>query len=228
MLTKETMADTFKKLKNKRSAAGIDGQTYAEFESGLAENCEKLESVLKAKRYRAPKIRRVHIPKPNGKTRPLGITTIGDKVVPAPAAAILSAVYSSEFKECNFGYRTRKGAHQALDYMQQKLAQCIGWVVEMDIEAFFDNINHDWLMKMLKLKIDDEVFLRLIGKWLKAKEALRHFIHENKNMRIRNILQKVSAKLSGFYAYFGTRGTSKALYAMDREAEQLSFMYTLF
>lgn len=358
MLTKETMADTFKKLKNKRSAAGIDGQTYAEFESGLAENCEKLESELKAKRYRAPNIRRVNIPKPNGKTRPLGITTISDKVVQAPAAAILSAVYSSEFKECNFGYRTGKGAHQALDYMQHELAQCIGWVVEMDIEAFFDNINHAWLMKMLELKIEDKAFLRLIGKWLKAnvmdetgkmvspemgcpqggiispvlsniylhyvldlwfsvrmapkfgedncmmvryaddavfgfrnrkeavlfmqalrerlgkfglkvseaktrlvqfgrfaigkgsidflgytlkwvitrkgksnlraetkkskllraKEALRHFIRDNRNMRLRNIFKKVKEKLSGFYAYFGTQGNSKALYAMDREA----------
>jgi group II intron reverse transcriptase/maturase len=169
LLNKENLATTFKKLRNKRSAVGIDGQTYAKFENCLAENCQSLEDALKEKRYSAPAIRRVNIPKPDGRTRPLGITTISDKVVQAPASAILSALYGSQFKEFNFGYRPKLGAHQALDYLRQGLSRSMGWVVEMDIEAFFDNIDHDWLMKMLELRIDDEPFLRLIGKWLKAK-----------------------------------------------------------
>jgi group II intron reverse transcriptase/maturase len=169
LLNKENMATTFKKLKNKRSAVGIDGQSYANFENCLAENCQSLEDALKEKRYSAPKIRRVNIPKPDGRTRPLGITTISDKVVQAPASAILSAIYGNQFKDFNFGYRPKLGAHQALDYLRHGLSRAMGWVVEMDIEAFFDTIDHDWLMKMLKLRIDDEPFLRLIGKWLKAK-----------------------------------------------------------
>jgi len=169
LLNKENLATTFKKLRNKRSAVGIDGQTYANFENCLAENCQSLEDALKEKRYSAPAIRRVNIPKPDGRTRPLGITTISDKVVQAPASAILSALYGSQFKDFNFGYRPKLGAHQALDYLRHGLSRSMGWVVEMDIEAFFDNIDHDWLMKMLELRIDDEPFLRLIGKWLKAK-----------------------------------------------------------
>lgn len=169
LLNKENMAATFKKLRNKRSAVGIDGQSYANFETCLAENCQTLEDALKEKRYSAPAIRRVNIPKPDGRKRPLGITTISDKVVQAPVSAILSAIYGSQFKEFNFGYRPKLGAHQALDYLRKGLYRSKGWVVEMDIEGFFDNINHDWLMKMLKLRIDDEPFLRLIGKWLNAK-----------------------------------------------------------
>lgn len=169
LLNKETLAESFRKLKNKRSAVGIDGQTYADFERCLAENCQSLEDALKEKRYRVPAIRRVYIPKSDGRTRPLGITTISDKVVQAPASEILLALYGSQFKEFNFGYRPGHGAHQALDYLQTGLARGMSWVVEMDIESFFDNIDHDWLMKMLELRIDDESFLRQIGKWLKAK-----------------------------------------------------------
>lgn len=169
LLDKETLAASFRKLKNKRSAVGIDGQSYADFERCLAENCQFLEDTLKEKRYRVPAIRRVHIPKPDGRTRPLGITTISDKVVQAPASEILQALYGSQFQEFNFGYRPGHGAHQALDYLQGKLARGMSWVVEMDIESFFDNIDHNWLMKMLKQRIDDESFLRQIGKWLKAK-----------------------------------------------------------
>ena len=169
LLNKENMAATFRKLKNKRSAVGIDGQTYAKFENCLAENCQTLETALKEKRYSAPAIRRVNIPKPDGRKRPLGITTISDKVVQAPVSAILGALYGSQFKEYNFGYRSGFGAHQALAYLRKGLSTRMNWVVEMDIESFFDNIDHDWLMKMLELRIDDEPFLRLIGKWLKAK-----------------------------------------------------------
>ncbi len=169
LLTKETLAESFKNLKNKHSAVGIDGESYAEFERSLAENCQGLEDALKGNRYRAPAIRRVNIPKANGKTRPLGITTISDKVVQAPVAKILEALFGSQFKEYNFGYRPKKGAHQALEYLGNGLARAKSWVVEMDIESFFDNINHDKLMDMLRKRIDDESFLRLIGKWLKAK-----------------------------------------------------------
>jgi RNA-directed DNA polymerase len=130
LLTKEMMADSFKNLKNKQSAVGIDGETYADFERGLAENCQDLEDALKGNRYRVPAIRRVNIPKANGKKRPLGITTISDKVVQAPVVKILEALFGSQFKEYNFGYRPRKGAHQALEYLSTELARAKGWVVD--------------------------------------------------------------------------------------------------
>lgn len=169
LLNKEYLAVAFKSLRNKRSAVGIDGQTYADFERGLAENCRFLEEELKGKRYQAPTIRRVNIPKPDGRTRPLGITTTSDKVVQASVTTILNALFGSQFKEFNFGYRPNLGAHQALDKLRHGLSRGMGWVVEMDIEAFFDTIDHSWLMRMLKERVEDKALLRLIGKWLRAK-----------------------------------------------------------
>lgn len=168
LLNRENLASAFRSLRNKHSAVGIDGKSYAEFESWQAENCEDLEEALREKRYRAPAIRRVYIPKPDGRQRPLGITTIGDKVVQASVTSILGAIYGNQFKEFNFGYRPGIGAHDALDKLKHGLSRGMGWVVEMDIESFFDNIDHKWLMRMLELRIEDRPLLRLIGKWLKA------------------------------------------------------------
>jgi group II intron reverse transcriptase/maturase len=169
LLNKENLADAFKQLRNKRSAVGIDGQSYADFERGLAEHCQLLEEELKGKRYKAPVIRRVNIPKPDGRMRPLGITTTSDKVVQASVTTILNSLFGSQFKEFNFGYRPKLGAHQALDTLRHGLSRGMGWAVEMDIESFFDNIDHSWLMRMLRERVEDKALLRLIGKWLRAK-----------------------------------------------------------
>ena len=132
LLNRENLASAFRSLRNKHSAVGIDGKSYAEFESWQAENCEDLEEALREKRYRAPAIRRVYIPKPDGRQRPLGITTIGDKVVQASVTSILGTIYGNQFKEFNFGYRPGIGAHDALDKLKHGLSRGMGWVVEMD------------------------------------------------------------------------------------------------
>lgn len=154
---------------NRKSAEGIDKVSWDDFEANLSECVSKIVTALKEKRYKAMPVRRCYIPKPGGKQRPLGIPTIGDKVVQAGAARILSAIFEEDFLSCSHGYRQGKSARQAALELSQRLQRGkFGWVFDADIKGFFDNLNHDWLIRMLELRINDKAFLRLIRKWLKA------------------------------------------------------------
>jgi len=153
----------------KDGARGVDGQSAAEYAKDLEGNLETLLNKAKSGSYRAPPVRRVHIPKGKGGTRPLGIPTFEDKVLQRAIAMALEAIYEQDFLPCSFGFRPGRSAHQALETLQNR-AVCMagGWVLEIDIEKFFDRLDHAKLMEILRQRVHDGVVLRLIGKWLNA------------------------------------------------------------
>jgi group II intron reverse transcriptase/maturase len=154
----------------KSGATGIDGQTAAEYEANLEGNLRSLLDRAKSGMYFAPPVRRVHIPKGDGKqTRPIGIPTFEDKILQRAVVMALQAVYEQDFLDCSYGFRPGRSAHHALEVLRDKtMAMGGGWVVEVDIERFFDTLDHAQLREILRRRVRDGVLLRLIGKWLNA------------------------------------------------------------
>lgn len=153
----------------KDAAYGVDRVSARDYEQNLEENIDDLVKRLKRKAYRAKLVRRQYIPKGNGKVRPLGIPATEDKLAQLAAAKLLSAMYEQDFLQCSYGYRENRGAKDAVVELSSRLQfGNYRYVVEADIKGYFDTIDHNWLMKMLELRIDDKAFLRLIKKWLHA------------------------------------------------------------
>jgi group II intron reverse transcriptase/maturase len=153
----------------KDAASGVDGVTARAYAEDLQGNLQRLAERLKAKRYRAKGVRRVYIPKENGKERPLGLPALEDKLVQLACAKLLSAIYEQDFLACSYGYRPGRGALDAVRELTFDLQYGVyGYVVEADVRGFFDHLSHDWLLTMLAQRIDDRAFLHLIRKWLKA------------------------------------------------------------
>jgi RNA-directed DNA polymerase len=154
---------------NKKAASGVDRVSARDYAQGLVDNVRDLWESVKRGSYRAKLVRRCHIPKEGGKTRPLGIPVVEDKLLQTAVSRILNAIYEPIFLPCSWAYRLGRNARQAVQTLTQELQfGCYGYVVEIDIKGFFDRIDHDKLMEMLELRINDRPFLRLIWKWLKA------------------------------------------------------------
>lgn len=155
----------------KDGAAGVDGQTAAEYEEHLEANLQSLLDRAKSGTYRAPPVRRVHIPKGTrtGETRPIGVPTLEDKVLQRAVVMVLEPIYERDFLPCSYGFRPERSAHQALAALREQLmAWRGGWVIELDIQRFFDSLDRARLREMLHQRVGDGVILRLIGKWLNA------------------------------------------------------------
>ena len=155
----------------KDGAVGVDGVTAEEYEQDLESNLQSLLDRAKSGTYRAPPVRRVHIPKGGSstETRPLGIPTLEDKVLQRAVVMLLEPIYEQDFLDCSYGFRPGRSTHQALETLRtQLMASQGGWVLEVDIRKFFDNLDHGHLRKFLQLRVRDGVLLRLIGKWLNA------------------------------------------------------------
>ena len=153
----------------KDGAVGIDGQTADEYALHLDENLQSLLDRFKSGRYRAPAVRRVHIPKGDGRTRPLGIPTFEDKVLQRAVTLVLEAVYEQDFLDCSYGFRPGRSAHQALKALWTGLMDLGGgWVIDADIQSFFDTLSHEHLRSFLDQRMTDGVLRRAIGKWLNA------------------------------------------------------------
>lgn len=157
------------RLVNKRAAAGVDLESAYHYAQNLESNVSDLAESVKGGWYRAKLVLRKYIPKLNGKWRPLGIPAIADKLLQMAVAKILEAIYEQDFRSCSFGYRPGTGAHQAIKELSAVLRSgTYTTVVEADIKGFFDHIDHTQLLDRLKRRIDDQPFLKLIEKWLKA------------------------------------------------------------
>jgi RNA-directed DNA polymerase len=164
----ELLRLAFRSLR-KQAAPGVDGQSYEDYAVSLDRNLRDLYARLKGGRYRAPVIRRVYIPKANGKLRALGVTTIEDRAVQKAVAWVLSAVFEQDFLECSQGFRPKRSAHMALRRLREGMLQhWAKYVVEVDVVGYFDHVNHEWLRKFLRHRVNDGGLLRLIDKWLKA------------------------------------------------------------
>jgi len=153
----------------KHAAAGVDGVTWQHYGEQLEENLQRLHSEVHRGAYRAKPTRRVYIPKPDGRQRPLGIATLEDKIVQRALVEVMNAIYESDFLGFSYGFRPGRGAHDALDALAAGIAgKKVNWVLDADIRGFFDAIDHGWLLKFIKHRIADSRVLRLIQKWLRA------------------------------------------------------------
>ena len=155
----------------KDGAAGVDGVTAAQYEEALEANLSSLLERFKTGAYRAPAVRRVHIPKEGApkKTRPIGIPTLEDKVLQRAVLMVLEPVYEQDFLPCSYGFRPGRSAHQALDALWQGLMEIEGgWVIDLDIQSFFDDLDKSHLRNFLNQRVRDGVIRRAIGKWLNA------------------------------------------------------------
>jgi group II intron reverse transcriptase/maturase len=155
----------------KDGAAGVDGVTAAEYERDLGGNLQRLLDRAKSGVYRAPPVRRVYIPKGTSKTevRPIGIPTLEDKVLHRAVLMLLEPIYEHDFLDCSYGFRPGRSAHQALESLwKQSMNIEGGWILEVDIRKFFDNLCHEHMRAFLQQRVRDGVLKKLIHKWLKA------------------------------------------------------------
>lgn len=168
LLNEATLKECFYALR-KEAAPGVDGVWWAEYERDLDANLRKLVERLKHKSYHARLVKRHYIPKDNGKNRPLGLLVLEDKLVQYATAEILSAIYEADFLPMSYGYRLNRGPLDAVRDLTARLHfGRYEFVVEADIKGYFDNIQWEWLLKMLERRIDDGALLGLIRKWLRA------------------------------------------------------------
>jgi group II intron reverse transcriptase/maturase len=167
-ITEEMLRDAYNALK-RDAASGVDDVTWHEYGEGLENRITDLHGRVQSGRFRAKPSKRVWIPKPDGRQRPIGIAALEDKIVQQAAVWVLNHIYEEDFLGFSYGFRPERSQHTALDAIWVGITQRkVSWVLDADIKSFFDTINHAWLMKFLERRIGDPRMLRLIRKWLRA------------------------------------------------------------
>jgi Retron-type reverse transcriptase len=164
----ETLREAYFRLK-REAAPGVDRATWRQYGEALEDNLQDLSGRLKRGAYRAKPVRRVFLPKADGRQRPLGVTALEDKLVQRATVEVLNAIYETDFLGFSYGFRPGRSQHDALDARYTGLlTRKVNWVLDMDIRGFFDAIDHGWLVKFVERRIADRRVVRLIQKWLNA------------------------------------------------------------
>ena len=168
ILKDENLKVAIKAVKRNKGAAGIDKMPVEELDRYFADHGEEIKAQIRAKQYKPQPVRRVYIPKANGKQRPLGIPTVVDRVIQQATAQILSLGYEQYFSEYSYGFRPNRDCHSAISKVLEYLNEGYEWVIDLDIEKYFDTVNHDKLVSILRERINDAPTLHLIRSFLKA------------------------------------------------------------
>lgn len=168
ILSRDNLNCAYQKVKSNKGASGVDEITTEELGAYIKENRDYILKSLRNKTYVPKPVRRVYIPKSNGKKRPLGIPTALDRVIQQAIAQPLSDIYEEVFSEYSYGFRPGRSCHDAIKQALEYLNSGYEWIVDIDIEQFFDNVNHDKLIQILREQVNERDALNLIRKYLKA------------------------------------------------------------
>ena len=168
LLDEDALARAFHRIR-RDAAVGVDGITKAEYGKDLDANIRDLHSRLKSMKYRHQSVRRAHIPKTSNQTRPIGISCVEDKIVQGALRKVLEAIYEQDFMSCSYGFRPKRSAHGALKAVNGMMfREGMEWILEADIQSFFDSLDRAKLKRMLRIRVADGSLMRLVGKCLKA------------------------------------------------------------
>lgn len=168
ILREENLKEAIKRVKINKGASGIDKMTVEEIDEYFNLYKEEIKQSIFEKKYKPQPVKRVYIPKANGKKRPLGISTVKDRVIQQAIAQKLSHIYDNQFSENSYGYRPKRSAQDAITKTLQYLNEGYEWVIDLDIKAYFDTVNHDKLISILREDVNDSTTLHLIRKFLRA------------------------------------------------------------
>jgi RNA-directed DNA polymerase len=168
VVARETMLRAYQQVMSNRGAAGVDGMTVEQLKPYLQEHWAEIKGALLNDSYQPQPVRLVEIAKPNGGMRQLGIPTVVDRLIQQALHPVLSPLFEPDFSQSSYGFRPGRSAHQAVEQARAKVADGRRWVVDLDLEKFFDRVNHDILMSQVARKVKDKRVLRLIRRYLQA------------------------------------------------------------
>ncbi|MTE02282.1 group II intron reverse transcriptase/maturase [Lactobacillus johnsonii] len=168
ILSQSNLKEAIKRVKANKGAAGVDKRTIYEIDDYFKKHQVEIKQSIRAMKYKPQAVRRVYIPKANGKKRPLGIPTVVDRVIQQAISQVLMKIYDPEFSAYSYGFRPKRSAHDAMEQVLEYLDEGYQWVIDLDIEKYFDTVNHDKLISPLREQINDKTTLHLIRSFLKA------------------------------------------------------------